>query len=186
MSLGFLQKNLYSLTFTGNKITNPKPWGCGSYRFWLHWWNNPKTLLTYNLIRICQMRINIVQKVVQNFLHKKLYICTIYILSIWKNFLHPLLIWNAWQSCLFKPSEHNSQYEYISSNLTVSNHARIVILIYSTLNSVHRVKSTSSPKPKRKKRNWQQPRFICSDSSFKGPRRIILFNGSTLEALREV
>ena len=47
------------------------------------------------------MRINIVQKVVQNCLHGKLYFCTIYILCIWRKFLHPLLIWNAWQSWHF-------------------------------------------------------------------------------------
>lgn len=60
-----------------------------------------KTLLSYNLIRTHQMRINIVPKGVQDFWHGKLYVCTIYILCTWKNFLHPLLIWKAWQSCHF-------------------------------------------------------------------------------------
>lgn len=36
-------------------------------------------------------------------------------------------------------------------NLTAPNHARLVILIYSTLNSVHRIKSTSSPATQKKK-----------------------------------
>ena len=150
-------------------------WGCGWHRFWLHWWNNPKTLLTYNLIRICQMRINIVQKVVQNFLHRKLYICTIYILSIWKNFLHPLLIRNAWQSCFFNHQSTIHSMNTFPVNLTSPNHARFVILIYSTLNSVHRVKSTSSPTTQKKRKGSDGNRdSFCSDSSF-GPRRIILF-----------
>lgn len=53
----------------------------------------------------------------------------------------------------------------IPVNLTSPNHARF-ILIYSTLNSVHRVKSTSSPAshPKGKGKKTKTEDSFCSDS----------------------
>lgn len=53
-------------------------------------------------------------------------------------------------------------------NLTPPIHARFVILTYSTLNSVHRVKSTSSPATQKKKESDSNLDSFCSDSSF-GP-----------------
>lgn len=67
-------------------------------------------------------------------------------------------------------SNHQSTIHSMNTfpvNLTSPNHARFVILIYSTLNSVHRVKSTSSPATKRKESDSNLDSF-CSDSSF-GP-----------------
>lgn len=68
-------------------------------------------------------------------------------------------------------------------NLTSANHARFVILIYSTLNSVHRVKSTSSPTTQKKMTaiwiHFAVIQVLVHKGSF-------YFNGSSLKALREI
>lgn len=69
-------------------------------------------------------------------------------------------------------------------NLTSPNHARFVILIYSTLNSVHRVKSTSSPttQKKRKVTATEIHSAVIQVSVREGS---FYFNGSSFKALRE-
>lgn len=71
-------------------------------------------------------------------------------------------------------------------NLTSPNHARFVILIYSTLNSVHRVKSTSSPathKKRKEKVTATQIHFaVIQVSVHEGS---LYLNGSSLKALRK-
>lgn len=58
---------------------NCKTSSCGLDWFWLHWWKSSKTLLTYNLIRICQMRTKYcTESCTEFFLHRKLYISVPY------------------------------------------------------------------------------------------------------------
>lgn len=72
-------------------------------------------------------------------------------------------------------------------NLTSPNHARFVILIYSTLNSVHRVKSKSSPATQKKRKK----EVTATESHFAVIQVSVhegsfYFNGSSLKARREV
>lgn len=110
------------------------------------------------------------------FLHRKLYICTIYILSIWKKFSTSTVNMECLTSFAFYHQSTIHSMNTFPVNLTSPNHARFVILIYSTLNSVHRIKSTSSPATQKKK--WQQPRFILQWFKFHSVKGHLLYGSS--------
>lgn len=145
-----LQKSVFVAKKQKNKTNETGLWVT------LHWWNNSKTLLTCNLIRYARW---------ESILYRKLY--RIFYIENFTSvpYIYPpekISTSTVNMECLASfRYNHQSTVHSMNTfpvNLTSPDHARFVILIYSTLSSVHRIKSTSSPATQKKK--WQQPRFI--------------------------
>lgn len=80
---------------------NCKTSSCGLDWFWLHWWKSSKTLLTYNLIRICQMRTKYCTESCTEFFYIEnfTYLYHIHFVHL-KKISTSIVIQNAWQSRL--------------------------------------------------------------------------------------